>query len=61
MEVPNGDSIAQCVDPQGAMFAVHARKKIAGTRLQASRLLGKIFEHEVEDSACSQSLKPSSR
>ena len=26
-EVPGGDSIAQCVDPQGAMFAVHARKK----------------------------------
>jgi predicted enzyme related to lactoylglutathione lyase len=27
MEVPGGDWIAQCVDPQGAMFAVHARKK----------------------------------
>ena len=27
MEVPGGDRIAQCVDPQGAMFAVHARKK----------------------------------
>jgi predicted enzyme related to lactoylglutathione lyase len=26
MEVPGGDWIAQCVDPQGAMFAVHARK-----------------------------------
>ena len=27
MEVPGGDWIAQCVDPQGAMFALHARKK----------------------------------
>ena len=27
VEVPNGEWIAQCVDPQGAMFAVHARKK----------------------------------
>ena len=27
MEVPGGDWIAQCVDPQGAMFAVHGRKK----------------------------------
>jgi hypothetical protein len=24
MEVPGGDRIAQCMDPQGAMFAVHA-------------------------------------
>ena len=27
MEVPGGDWIAQCMDPQGAMFAVHAKKK----------------------------------
>lgn len=27
VEVPNGEWIAQCVDPQGANFAVHARKK----------------------------------
>jgi predicted enzyme related to lactoylglutathione lyase len=27
MEVPGGDLIAQCVDPQGAMFALHARRK----------------------------------
>ena len=26
MEVPGGDWIAQCMDPQGAMFAVHQRK-----------------------------------
>jgi hypothetical protein len=26
MEVPGGDSIAQCLDPQGAMFAVHCRR-----------------------------------
>jgi predicted enzyme related to lactoylglutathione lyase len=26
MEVPGGDWIAQCLDPQGAMFAVHAKK-----------------------------------
>ena len=25
MEVPGGDMIAQCIDPQGAMFAIHAR------------------------------------
>ncbi|MGH7551157.1 MAG: VOC family protein [Gemmatimonadota bacterium] len=25
MEVPGGDMIAQCMDPQGAVFAVHAR------------------------------------
>jgi predicted enzyme related to lactoylglutathione lyase len=25
MEVPGGDRIAQCVDPQGAVFAVHSR------------------------------------
>jgi predicted enzyme related to lactoylglutathione lyase len=25
MDVPGGDRIAQCVDPQGAMFAVHSR------------------------------------
>ena len=24
MEVPGGDMIAQCMDPQGAMFAVHS-------------------------------------
>ena len=27
MEVPGGDMIAQCMDPQGAVFAVHAKKK----------------------------------
>jgi uncharacterized protein len=27
MEVPGGDWIAQCVDPQGAIFALHERKK----------------------------------
>jgi predicted enzyme related to lactoylglutathione lyase len=26
MDVPGGDRIAQCVDPQGAMFAVHSKK-----------------------------------
>lgn len=26
-EVPGGDLIAQCLDPQGAVFAVHAKKK----------------------------------
>jgi predicted enzyme related to lactoylglutathione lyase len=26
MDVPGGDRIAQCVDPQGAMFAIHAKK-----------------------------------
>jgi hypothetical protein len=26
MEVPGGDLIAQCMDPQGAMFAVHSSK-----------------------------------
>jgi uncharacterized protein len=26
MEVPGGDWVAQCVDPQGAVFAVHSRK-----------------------------------
>lgn len=26
MEVPGGDWIAQCIDPQGGMFAVHHRK-----------------------------------
>lgn len=25
MEVPGGDRIAQCMDPQGAMFAIHAK------------------------------------
>jgi len=24
MEVPGGDLVAQCMDPQGAAFAVHA-------------------------------------
>ena len=27
MEVPGGDWIAQGIDPQGGMFAVHAKKK----------------------------------
>jgi hypothetical protein len=27
MEVPGGDWIAQCLDPQGAAFAVHSRKR----------------------------------
>ena len=27
MEVPGGDYIAQCMDPQGAMFALHSRGK----------------------------------
>jgi predicted enzyme related to lactoylglutathione lyase len=26
MEVPGGDLIAQCLDPQGAAFALHSRK-----------------------------------
>lgn len=26
MDVPGGDRIAQCMDPQGAVFAVHAKK-----------------------------------
>jgi predicted enzyme related to lactoylglutathione lyase len=26
MDVPGGDRIAKCADPQGAMFAVHSRK-----------------------------------
>lgn len=26
MEVPGGDRVAQCLDPQGAAFALHARK-----------------------------------
>ncbi len=26
-EVPGGDLIAQCLDPQGAAFALHAKKK----------------------------------
>ena len=25
MEVPGGDWIAQCIDPQGAAFALHAK------------------------------------
>lgn len=25
MEVPGGDRVAQCVDPQGAHFAIHYR------------------------------------
>ncbi len=25
MEVPGGDLIAQCVDPQGALFALHSK------------------------------------
>jgi predicted enzyme related to lactoylglutathione lyase len=27
MEVPGGDLIAQCLDPQGAAFALHSPKK----------------------------------
>ncbi len=27
MEVPGGDLVAQCMDPQGAAFALHAKKK----------------------------------
>jgi uncharacterized protein len=27
MEVPGGDLIAQCLDPQGAAFAIHSRAK----------------------------------
>lgn len=27
MEVPGGDTIVQCMDPQGALFALHARAK----------------------------------
>jgi hypothetical protein len=27
MEVPGGDLIAQCMDPEGAVFAVHAKAK----------------------------------
>ncbi|TMA59700.1 MAG: VOC family protein, partial [Deltaproteobacteria bacterium] len=25
MEVPGGDRVAQCVDPQGATFALHGK------------------------------------
>jgi hypothetical protein len=27
MDVPGGDRIAQCMDPQGAAFAIHHTKK----------------------------------
>jgi hypothetical protein len=27
MEVPGGDWIAQCTDPQGAMFALHTKAR----------------------------------
>ena len=30
MEVPGGDRIAQILDPQGAMFAVHSKPKTNG-------------------------------
>jgi len=26
MDVPGGDRIAQCMDPQGAAFAIHSTK-----------------------------------
>jgi predicted enzyme related to lactoylglutathione lyase len=29
MEVPGGDTIAQCMDPQGAVFALHSRAPVA--------------------------------
>jgi predicted enzyme related to lactoylglutathione lyase len=29
MEVPGGDIIAQCMDPQGAAFALHSKKPSA--------------------------------
>jgi len=29
MEVPGGDWIAQCLDPQGGVFAIHSRKPVA--------------------------------
>jgi predicted enzyme related to lactoylglutathione lyase len=29
MEVPGGDWIVQGLDPQGAMFALHSKKKAA--------------------------------
>ena len=25
MDVPDGDRVAQCIDPQGGMFALHVR------------------------------------
>jgi hypothetical protein len=27
MDVPDGDRIVQCMDPQGAMFALHSKAK----------------------------------
>jgi predicted enzyme related to lactoylglutathione lyase len=27
MDIPGGDSIAQCLDPQGAAFALHQAKR----------------------------------
>jgi uncharacterized protein len=32
MEVPGGDRIAQCMDPQGVMFAVHSRATTVPTK-----------------------------
>lgn len=35
MEVPGGDLIAQCLDPQGATFAVHSLNPVAATKAKA--------------------------
>jgi uncharacterized protein len=37
MEVPGGDWIAQGIDPQGAMFAVHSRKPVAKAAAPAKK------------------------
>ena len=37
MEVPGGDRIAQCIDPQGAAFAVHTAPRPAHTPKAATR------------------------
>jgi predicted enzyme related to lactoylglutathione lyase len=31
LDVPDGGRIVQCLDPQGAMFALHSRKDAAKT------------------------------
>lgn len=42
MEVPGGDRIAMCVDPQGAAFAVHARAARAPAAARAKRPARKV-------------------
>jgi hypothetical protein len=42
MEVPGGDLVAQCLDPQGGAFVLHSSAPVGGSWLRPARTGGRL-------------------